>query len=96
MVWLQRSKCFLCAASFAHLVSNAEVADIDGANPAISDRDDSLEFVAGGVSHDFTTVDNGSEYSLAEQGVAAPCKRLDQLNLSGDSIILKIDVESQE
>jgi len=65
-------------------------------NVALSDHNGTLEFVAGAVSHVFTTVENISSYSIANSRVEIPCRRLDEMDLEGDSLILKIDVEGQE
>jgi FkbM family methyltransferase len=63
---------------------------------ALSDHNGQLEFVAGAVSNIFTTVDNASAYHVRDNVQSVPCRRLDEFDISGDSIVLKIDVEGQE
>jgi FkbM family methyltransferase len=63
---------------------------------AISDLEGSLEFVAGAVSHVFTTLEKQNAYSIPTAVHNIACKRLDQLDIEGDSLIIKIDVEGQE
>ena len=65
-------------------------------NQAVSDREGQLTFVPGAVSHVFTTVANVSQYSLTGSCVQVQCIRLDEADIKGDSLILKIDVEGQE
>jgi FkbM family methyltransferase len=65
-------------------------------NMAMSDADGELEFVDGAVSNVFTTVEKQNSYNIPGEAMTVSCKRLDDLNLDSDSIILKIDVEGQE
>lgn len=83
--------------TFRRFSVHAGPAGVDARNLAISDHEGTLEFIPGAQSNIFTTVDNASMYSLREEKtVSVPCKRLDQLDLVGDALILKIDVEGQE
>lgn len=70
--------------------------DIIAEQIALSNKNDFLEFVPGAVSHVFTTVDSANSYNILGHIVRVPCRRLDAMNIAGDSIILKIDVEGQE
>jgi FkbM family methyltransferase len=63
---------------------------------AISDLEGSLQFVGGAVSHVFTTLDKQNAYSIPNALHTIACKRLDQLAIEGNSLIIKIDVEGQE
>jgi FkbM family methyltransferase len=63
---------------------------------ALSDHNGHLEFVAGAVSNIFTTVNNASAYHVRGNVQTVPCRRLDEFDIIGDSIVLKIDVEGQE
>jgi FkbM family methyltransferase len=63
---------------------------------AISDHNGALEFVSGAVSNIFTTTQNASEYNVASTAQSVPCRRLDEFDIKGNSIVLKIDVEGQE
>jgi FkbM family methyltransferase len=82
--------------TFARLSGPAEKLMIEAHNLALSDHNGSLDFVAGAVSHVFTTIENSSEYSIAGKRVSVPCRRLDEMEIQGNSIVLKIDVEGQE
>lgn len=82
--------------TFARLSVQAEKMGVQAFNFALSDHNGSLEFVAGAVSHVFTTVDNASDYSIPSARTSVPCRRLDEMEIVGDSLILKIDVEGQE
>jgi FkbM family methyltransferase len=63
---------------------------------ALSDHNGELEFLAGAVSNIFTTVENASEYNVRSTAQKVPCRRLDEFDINGDSIVLKVDVEGQE
>ena len=82
--------------TFERLEKNLANQSAKCVNAAISDHDGVLDFVAGAVSHVFTTLDNSSVYSFAENPVSVPCYRLDGFDIAGDSLVLKIDVEGQE
>ena len=82
--------------TFARLAVHAPGLGVCAHNVALSDHGGTLEFVAGAVSHVFTTVENASEYSIMDARVSVPCRRLDEMEIAGDSLVLKIDVEGQE
>ena len=82
--------------TFSRLTAHTEALGIRAFNVALSDHTGSLEFVPGAVSHVFTTVDNMSSYSIDGARVTVPCRRLDEMEIAGDSLVLKIDVEGQE
>ena len=82
--------------TFARLGAKTPSLGVQAHNVALSDHSGSLEFVAGAVSHVFTTVENASEYSVAGARVSVPCRRLDEMQVEGGSLVLKIDVEGQE
>jgi FkbM family methyltransferase len=63
---------------------------------ALSNRGGTLEFVDGAVSNVFTTVENASVYSIPKERSECECRRLDDLKIDGDSLVMKIDVEGQE
>jgi len=84
------------AGTFSRLSENASRLGVTAHNIALSDHDGQLEFVSGAVSHVFTTAENRSDYSIAEERTLVPCKRLDEFDICGDSIVMKIDVEGQE
>ncbi len=65
-------------------------------NIAVSDEEGSLEFIRGAVSHVFTTIDKRNSYNIEGQTEIVACRRLDLLDIQGDSLIIKIDVEGQE
>lgn len=62
---------------------------------ALSDQEGQMEFVGGTASGVFTAIDYASSYNNQEITTVA-CQRLDSFDLSGVSMILKIDVEGQE
>jgi FkbM family methyltransferase len=82
--------------TFSRLSAKTAPLGIHSHNVALSDHSGSLDFVAGAVSHVFTTVENASTYSMANARISVPCRRLDEMTIEGDSIVLKIDVEGQE
>lgn len=82
--------------TYARLAAQAQGAGVQAHNVAVSDADGTLEFVPGAVSHVFTTVDNANSYNLRVKPIPVPCRRLDEFDLQGNSLILKIDVEGQE
>lgn len=63
---------------------------------AISDRSGTLDFVEGAVSHVFTSFDKVSAYSIKERTVPVSSRRLDECEIEGNSLVIKIDVEGQE
>ena len=82
--------------TYFRLVENAKKNGFQAYNIAISDREGELEFVGGAVSHVFTTLANASRYNFTHKITKVKCERLDKLDIKGQSIILKIDVEGQE
>jgi len=82
--------------TFKRLFENAKALGIQSHNVALSDRNEFLSFVSGAVSHVFTTIENSSAYSIADEQITVPCRRLDDMEIEGDSLIMKIDVEGQE
>lgn len=82
--------------TFGRLTANLEARGVRGHHVALADHAGTLEFVPGAVSHVFTTVENISNYSVADGRVSVPCQRLDAMDIEGDSLVLKIDVEGQE
>jgi FkbM family methyltransferase len=82
--------------TFARLVVQAEPLGIVCHNLALSDRSGSLDFVSGAASNIFTSVDHANSYTIPEERTSIPCRRLDELEIPGDSLVLKIDVEGQE
>jgi FkbM family methyltransferase len=82
--------------TFSRLSVHTAKLGIQAHNVALSDHNGTLEFMAGAVSHVFTTVENKSSYNIESERVSVPCRRLDEMAIEGDSLILKIDVEGQE
>jgi FkbM family methyltransferase len=80
----------------ARLRANAEPLGIAVFSLALSDHNGSLEFVDGAVSNIFTTTENASSYSIRRERSMCECRRLDDLPVAGNSIVMKIDVEGQE
>jgi FkbM family methyltransferase len=63
---------------------------------ALSDRNGILEFVDGAVSNVFTTIENASSYSISHERTLCECRRLDDIEIDGNALVMKIDVEGQE
>jgi FkbM family methyltransferase len=82
--------------TYERLKINAEQYGFNAYNIAISDQKGELDFVEGVVSHVFTTLENSSRYNLHNKTIKIACQRLDKIEITGNSIILKIDVEGQE
>jgi FkbM family methyltransferase len=82
--------------TYGRLKENAKENNFKSYNIGISDRECELEFVDGPVSHVFTTIDSSCDYNFKNKTLKVQCKRLDQFEVQGNSIILKIDVEGQE
>jgi len=82
--------------TYARLLPHARQFGVRAENVALSDHNGCLEFVPGAVSHVFTTVDNANEYSFHVAPTTVECRRLDNCEIEGNSLILKIDVEGQE
>jgi FkbM family methyltransferase len=80
----------------ARLRANAEPLGVKVFSLALADHNGSLEFVDGAVSNVFTTPENASSYSIRRERSLCECRRLDDLPVSGNSIVMKIDVEGQE
>jgi FkbM family methyltransferase len=80
----------------ARLRANAEPLAIKVFPFALADHNGSVEFVDGAVSNVFTTTENASYYSIRRERSVCECRRLDDLPVIGDSIVMKIDVEGQE
>lgn len=82
--------------TFERLEKNSNKYDFSAFNVGISSKEEHLEFVAGAVSHVFTTVGNSSKYNIKSRSMIVKCQPLSHFHIEGDSIVLKIDVEGQE
>jgi len=87
--------------TFARLAKTVQGKDIKIFNLAVSDTEENLEFVEGAVSHVFTEKSHFNHYHYKKQlknqnFITIKSKRLDQFDIEGDEIILKIDVEGHE
>jgi FkbM family methyltransferase len=78
------------------LRANAEPLGVEVFDFALSDRNGTLEFVDGAVSNVFATVENASPYSITSERSFCECRRLEDLSIQGDSLVMKIDVEGHE
>ena len=81
--------------TYRRLSAHTEAMGVQAYNIALSDHSGTLEFLKGSVSHVFTTVEN-SAHAVSKEVIPVPCKRLDEMDLAGNSLVLKIDVEGQE
>lgn len=83
--------------TFRRLEVNSKSHRFTATHMAVSRQAGSLDFVEGAVSHVFTTVSNRSDYHYRDSKIiSVPSQALDALEITGSSIILKIDVEGQE
>jgi FkbM family methyltransferase len=80
----------------ARLRANAEPLGIEVFEIALSDRNGTLEFVDGAASSVFSTVENTSAYSISSERSVCECRRLEDMPIQGQSIVMKIDVEGHE
>lgn len=80
----------------SRLRANVEPLGVEVFAIALSNHSGTLEFVDGAVSNVFTTVENASSYSILRERSRCECRRLDDLKIAGNSLVLKIDVEGQE
>jgi FkbM family methyltransferase len=80
----------------SRLRANVEPLGVEVFAIALSDRSGTLEFVGGAVSNVYTTVENASSYSISEERSTCQCRRLEDLPIAGNSLVMKIDVEGQE
>jgi FkbM family methyltransferase len=78
------------------LRENVEPLGVEVFTIALSNRNGTLEFVGGAVSNVFTTVENASSYSISKERTTCECRRLDDMSIAGNSLVMKIDVEGQE
>jgi len=77
------------------LLANAEPLGVKVFSFALSDHNGFLEFIDGAVSNVFTITENASSYSIGRERSLCECRRLDDLSVAGNSIVMKIDVEGQ-
>jgi FkbM family methyltransferase len=63
---------------------------------ALSDRSGELDFREGGGSWTFGAADPASRFQIRGRAVRVPARRLDEMEIEGDSIVMKIDVENHE
>ena len=82
--------------TYGRLKENAKSLPIECHNMAISKEAGTLEFVAGAVSHVFTTTQHANSYNIRQETQTVSCQRLDSFDIRGNSIVMKIDVEGQE
>jgi FkbM family methyltransferase len=63
---------------------------------ALSDRDGPMTFVHGSTSLTFGVAESAGAQRLGTRSVQVDARRLDGLDIEGDSLVLKIDVENHE
>jgi FkbM family methyltransferase len=80
----------------ARLRANTERLGVEIFDIALSDRNGTLEFVDGAVSNVFSTVENASSYSIMGERRLCECRRLEDLAIQSNSLVMKIDVEGHE
>ncbi len=83
--------------TFRRLAKTTAHTEIKAFNNAISNDEKELEFITGTVSHVFAEKSQANSYHLKNgPTVKIKAKRLDQFDIEGNSIIIKIDVEGHE
>jgi FkbM family methyltransferase len=70
--------------------------DVTVFDVAASNRAGILKFVKGSTSLTFGVADSGGAHQLNEGTVEVPARRLDEMDILGDSLVVKIDVENHE
>lgn len=63
---------------------------------ALSDRSGELDFCEGGGSCSFGAIDPRNPFQIRGRAMRVPARRLDDVAIEGDSIVMKIDVENHE
>ncbi|MEO2036022.1 MAG: FkbM family methyltransferase [Planctomycetaceae bacterium] len=81
--------------TFARL-SFRDIPGVTFHNFGIGERNETLEFVDGAVSHVFTRNDKANSYNISSEKMQVEIKRLDDVSIGSGSLIIKIDVEGQE
>jgi FkbM family methyltransferase len=69
---------------------------VDVFDLAVSDENRKLTFVSGSTSLTFGVAESGGALQFSNKTVEVTAKRLDEMDIEGSSIVLKIDVESHE
>jgi FkbM family methyltransferase len=69
---------------------------VDVFDLAVSDRNGMLTFVNGSTSLTFGVAESGGALQFSKRTVEVPARRLDEMDIEGSSLVLKIDVESHE
>ena len=82
--------------TFERLQINANKYKFNAFNLALSNKNKSVKFVEGAVSHVFTSIENQSTYNFGEKVIEVMTEKLSQQNIKGNSLILKVDVEGHE
>lgn len=83
--------------TFQRLTESVRDLDVTLRQVAVSDHSGELQFVAGAVSHVFAEATNRNEYHFKKQApIVVRAQRLDESDIAGNSLIIKIDVEGQE
>jgi FkbM family methyltransferase len=78
------------------LARSVEAEEVVVAGIALSDRDGPLTFVHGSTSLTFGVAGSPGSQRLGSSSVQVEARRLDGLEIEGDSLVLKIDVEDHE
>lgn len=83
--------------TFKRLIKTAANTDIQYFNYALSNADKKIEFIEGAVSHVFAVKEQSSDYHYKNQKLQTiQAKRLDEFEIKGNNLIIKIDVEGHE
>jgi FkbM family methyltransferase len=70
--------------------------EVDVFDLAVSDQNGKLTFVSGSTSLTFGVAESGGALQFSNKTVEVAARRLDEMDIEGSSLVLKIDVESHE
>lgn len=82
--------------TYARLLRSVGTLPIHAEQLAISNKHGDAQFIAGAVSHVFTSLEHANSYNIKGRYTTVQTRCLDDLGVSGDSLVIKIDVEGQE
>jgi FkbM family methyltransferase len=70
--------------------------EVDVFDLAVSDQNRMLTFVTGSTSLTFGVAESGGALQFSKRTVQVAARRLDEMDIQGSSLVLKIDVEAHE
>jgi FkbM family methyltransferase len=82
--------------TFCRLAENAQRYGFRAENVALAEKEKTIEFIRGAVSHVTTAIESRSRYNIRSETFTARCVPLSAFDIPGSSIVMKIDVEGAE